>query len=195
MAEPARFFTRARRIPILVGRLPDGRALPGGPYTLVQVLSGAGAGLVLAKSTPLWAHFGGLLNVVFAGCVVVGVIWGTGKLPSSGRNPFTWVLDAVALYSVPRQGSMRGRAMRVSRPRLVRHRLVVMHQHAQTVVPVHAETPVPADVTEPVPPAAVPASRATDGPAAHVRPAPVPALSGVARLLAGAVTREESHDA
>ncbi|GIG29289.1 hypothetical protein [Cellulomonas marina] len=187
MAEPARFFTRARRIPILVGRLPDGRPMPGGPYTLVQVLSGAGVGLTLSKTTALWAHFGGLLDLVFAACVVVGVVWGTGKLPSSGRNPFTWVLDAVSLYSTPHQGSMRGRPLRVSRPRLVRHRLVVLQAPQPAADPAAVETP-PA-TTEP--------HRAqvevSAKPAAAVPAATGPALSGVARLLAGAVTREDSH--
>lgn len=194
MAEPAaRFFTRARRIPILVGRLPDGRALPGGPYTLVQVMSGAGTGLLLSKTTAVWAHLGGLLDLVFAACVVVGVIWGTGKLPSSGRNPFTWVMDAVALYSVPRQGSMRGRPLRVSRPRLVRHRLVVMHEPTRRPEPSASEEVAPAPTAPvPTPAQSVPA---VPTPAPRAQEAPVPALSGVARLLAGAITREESDDA
>jgi hypothetical protein len=182
MAEHARFFTRARKIPILVGRLPDGQALPGGPYTLVQVLSGAGVGLVLSKTTEVWAHFGGLLDLVFAAGLVVAVIWGTGKLPNSGRNPFTWAMDAVSLYSTPRQGSLRGRALRVGRPHLVHHRLVVLQAK-----------PAP----EPSPEAAVSAPALADPPAS-TRPSAAavptgPAMSGVARLLAGAVTREDSH--
>lgn len=187
MAEPARFFTRARRIPILVGRLPDGRPMPGGPYTLVQVLSGAGVGLTLSKTTVLWAHFGGLLDLVFAGCVVVGVVWGTGKLPSSGRNPFTWVLDAVSLYSTPHQGSLRGRPLRVSRPRLVRHRLVVLQAPQSTPGPAMVETP-------PAPAETRPSGAEVSAKSAVAVPvAAGPALSGVARLLAGAVTREDSH--
>jgi len=175
MTEPARFFTRARKIPILVGRLPDGRPLPGGPYTLVQVMSGAGAGLVLSKSTALWAHMGGLLDLVLAAGIVVGIVWGTGKLPSAGRNPFTWLLDAVALYSTPRQGSVRGRPLRVNRPRLVRHRLVVVAGQSR----VDSPDPV-SHITGPAEPCTRPRAAA-------------PALTGVARLLAGAVTREDTH--
>lgn len=181
MAETARFFTRARRIPILVGRLPDGHALPGGPYTLVQVLSAAGTGLVLSKTTALWAHLGGLLDLVFAGCLVLAVLWGAGKLPSSGRNPFTWVLGAAALYSTPRQGSVRGRPLRVSRPRRVEHRIVV------------AGVPAGPAPTAPAAPAAVETPSVTPAPASAVNVPAGPALTGVARLLAGAVSREDSH--
>lgn len=186
MAEPARFFTRARRVPILVGRLPDGHALPGGPYTLVQVLSGAGTGLLLSKTTVLWAHLGGLLDLVAAACVVVAVVWSVGKLPSSGRNPFTWFLGAVSLYCMPRQGSIRGRPLRVNRPRRVRHRMVVVSDAPwlPVAVPVPGQPPV-APTTSAAPPAAsaTPALASAAG----------PALTGVARLLAGAVTREDTH--
>ena len=48
-----KFFTRAMKIPLMVGRLIDGTRLWGGPYTVPQIVVGvvAGVRLVLLHRT------------------------------------------------------------------------------------------------------------------------------------------------
>ncbi|WP_298462053.1 hypothetical protein [uncultured Cellulomonas sp.] len=196
----AQFFTRARRIPVLVGRLPDGAALPGGPYTLTQVLLGAGSVLVLAKTTALWAHFGGLTNLLVGAGVVAAVVWFSGRLPTSGRNPISWLGDAVSLYGRPRSGLLRDRPMRVARPHLVRHVMVVSSpppsssSSAVDPAPVRsvateaAAEPLTKPVVEPVAePVAEPAGAAV-GTVSH-RPL---VATGVSQLLASTITRRDA---
>ena len=47
-------FTTARKIPQLIGRTPDGKKLPFGPYTVPQAVSGAAVGAILWLLHPLW---------------------------------------------------------------------------------------------------------------------------------------------
>jgi hypothetical protein len=124
--EGARFFTLARRIPTLVGRLHDGSKVPGGPYTLTQVIT-AGVVAVLLWQTPgLWARFGLIGNVlVFAG-LVYGAAFLAGRVPTGGRNPITWVTGVLGLTFRRRGGTRRGQVLQVNRPRRVRHRFNVM---------------------------------------------------------------------
>ncbi|WP_125775617.1 hypothetical protein [Antribacter gilvus] len=119
--ETAKFYTKARRIPLLVGKMPSGARIWGGPYTFTQVGAGALTAFVLWKTTSLWAHLGGFMNVVVAVGIVVGVIWAAGKLPSTGRNPLGWVMDAFNLTANP--GRLAGRQVTLPKARLLTHRV------------------------------------------------------------------------
>lgn len=131
MTETAKFYTKARRIPMLVGKLPSGGRIWGGPYTITQVGAGALVAFALWKTAPLWAQLGGFMNIVVAVGVVVGVVWATGKLPSSGRNPIAFVMDAMNLTSSP--GRLVGGQLALPKPRLMTHRvMVVLPQRAVT---------------------------------------------------------------
>lgn len=130
MTETAKFYTKARRIPMLVGKLPSGGRIWGGPYTITQVGAGAVVAFVLWKTAPLWAQLGGFMNMVVAVGVVVGVVWATGKLPSSGRNPVAFVMDAMNLTSSP--GRLLGGQVALPRPRLMTHRVMVLAPAAQS---------------------------------------------------------------
>jgi hypothetical protein len=145
MTETAKFYTKARRIPMLVGKLPSGGRIWGGPYTITQVGAGAVVAFALWKTAPLWAQLGGFMNIAVAVGLVVGVVWATGKLPSSGRNPVAFVMDAMNLTSSP--GRLAGGQVALPKPRLMTHRVMVVLPR-QTVVPSRAET-----VTEQVRPA------------------------------------------
>ncbi|MFC8796248.1 hypothetical protein ACFT1B_34645 [Streptomyces griseoincarnatus] len=124
MTETAKFYTKARRIPMLVGKLPSGGRIWGGPYTITQVGAGAVVAFALWKTAPLWAQLGGFMNIVVAVGVVVGVVWATGKLPSSGRNPVAFVMDAMNLTSSP--GRLSGGQVALPKPRLMTHRVMVV---------------------------------------------------------------------
>jgi hypothetical protein len=148
VTETAKFYTKARRIPMLVGKLPSGGRIWGGPYTITQVGAGAVVAFALWKTAPLWAHLGGFMNIVVAVGVVVGVVWATGKLPSTGRNPVVFVMDAMNLTSSP--GRLVGGQVALPRPRLVTHRVMVVLPRAATGSAPHAR-PVARPAEEPRP--------------------------------------------
>ena len=174
MTETAKFYTKARRIPMLVGKLPSGGRIWGGPYTITQVGAGAVVAFALWKTAPLWAQLGGFMNIVVAVGVVVGVVWATGKLPSSGRNPVAFVMDAMNLTSSP--GRLSGGQVALPKPRLMTHRVMVVvpgaaareAQPAQVAQPVRAVVrpveAVPPTVVRPVPTELLP-ELTTRGPA------------------------------
>ncbi|WP_369370338.1 hypothetical protein AB1046_16275 [Promicromonospora sp. Populi] len=166
MTETAKFYTKARRIPMLVGKLPSGGRIWGGPYTITQVGAGAVVAFVLWRTAPLWAQMGGFMNIAVAVGVVVGVVWATGKLPSSGRNPVAFVMDAMNLSSS--RGRLSGGQVTLPKPRLITHRVMV-------VLPAPPATAArrSAPVAGPARSVAVPVAGPTAGPAPGqtVRPA------------------------
>jgi hypothetical protein len=139
VTETAKFYTKARRIPMLVGKLPSGGRIWGGPYTITQVGAGAVVAFALWKTAPLWAQLGGFMNIVVAVGVVVGVVWATGKLPSSGRNPIAFVMDAMNLTSSP--GRLVGGQVALPKPRLMTHRVMVVLPRPTAVAAPRAEAP------------------------------------------------------
>jgi hypothetical protein len=155
VTETAKFYTKARRIPMLVGKLPSGGRIWGGPYTITQVGAGAVAAFALWKTAPLWAQLGGFMNIVVAVGVVVGVVWATGKLPSSGRNPIAFVMDAMNLTSSP--GRLVGGQVALPKPRLMTHRVMVVLPRRTTVAAARVEAPAEQirPAAEPQRPAAV----------------------------------------
>ena len=53
--EVARFYTRSRKFPRLIGRLHDGTKIPGGPYTVTQAIVAAyqgAAGSAVPRAYP-----------------------------------------------------------------------------------------------------------------------------------------------
>lgn len=125
-AQGARFFTLARRIPTLFGRLHDGTRIPGGPYTVTQVVAAVTTAVVLSQTTALWARFGILGNPVVFIALVAGIGFVVKFLPSGGRNPFAWVLGVLSLTFRRRGGRRRGVAVQVNRARRVRHTFNVL---------------------------------------------------------------------
>lgn len=192
----ARFFTKARRIPILIGRTHDGTKIPGGPYTLGQVITGLVLLFALWKTADLWAQFGLAGNVVIFVAVFGGAVFGVGKLPRTGRNPIFWVADFLSLATRAPGGSINGRPVRVARPHQLRHKIVAPlvgedlvadeesgreePQAASSAEPTPATSPQPA----PAPQAAPAASRNEARPALQ--------LTNVQRLLAGIPAKEDS---
>ncbi|MCP2265183.1 hypothetical protein ACFQHV_18455 [Promicromonospora thailandica] len=153
MTETAKFYTKARRIPMLVGKLPSGGRIWGGPYTITQVGAGAVVAFTLWQTAPLWARLGGFMNIVVAVGLVVGTVWATGKLPSSGRNPVAFVMDAMNLTSSP--GRLVGGQVALPKPRLMTHRVMVVVPTSGAAPARYAEPvvrPAPAPVAAPLAP-------------------------------------------
>ncbi|MCF4120419.1 hypothetical protein L1785_05450 [Antribacter sp. KLBMP9083] len=206
--ETAKFYTKARRIPMLVGKMPSGARIWGGPYTLTQIGAGALVAFALWKTASLWARFGGFMNLLVAVGLVVGAVWATGKIPNTGRNPVGWIMDAFNLTSTP--GRLSGRQLTLPKPRLVTHRVAFAARVPARVpdagrAPSAVASPWPSVVpagpvlhADPVPPALPPLTPG-DVPSSVGGPSPEAPesearrrearLTGVGQLLAGSLVK------
>lgn len=165
-----KWYTRSRKFPQLIGRTHDGTRIPGGPYTPTQFIAAAVIAVVAVNTVDIWARFGVVTNIGLLAGVGYGTVWILGRVPLASRNPVSIGLGAARAVSRPRLGTLRGRPVRVRRPRTVRHRIVL--------------AAVPNDVG----PVAPPAKRAP-APARHpgARPA-----SGVEQVLARSQRRRRT---
>lgn len=132
MSEPqsesvVRYYTRSRRIRQLIGSLPDGTRIPGGPYTIPQVLGGFSVIGLGAATMSIWgAGMNALLRPSLLFVAAYGAMWGLGRLRLGNRSPLALTLGAVAALRSPRSGRYDGRpvALRV-RPTHLTHRAVI----------------------------------------------------------------------
>lgn len=101
----AKWFTSARRFPQLIGRTPDGSQLPGGPYTITQLVVAGVTALVLWNTTWLWARFGMVGNLLVGPAILAGVVFAAGKLPFEMRSPIVigagWINALTGATSTP----------------------------------------------------------------------------------------------
>lgn len=105
--EAARWYTGTRRIPTVIGKLPTGEKLIGGPYTVSQLLTMLGLFLGLFATRSAWSMSNGVTNMAV---LVVGPIfagWVVARIPWNVRSPLT---TASALPSTwgARHGRVRG---------------------------------------------------------------------------------------
>ena len=121
--EVVRWYTRARSFPQLIGRTADGARLPGGPYTVAQIVAGAGVLATAAATTEVWARFNGVTNLAVLIGVTAGVVWGIGRLPPGGRNPLSVLAGAWTAAAAPRWGRLGSSAVRPRRARHLTHRI------------------------------------------------------------------------
>lgn len=116
-----KFFTRAMKIPLMVGRLIDGTRLWGGPYTVPQIVAGFIALLVLWQAFA-WFFSTGLI-FTDAILVVLGA-WGaaylTGRLPESRRNMLNVITSAASATTTSKTGLYRGTPFKIQQPKLRR---------------------------------------------------------------------------
>ncbi|MBT1543200.1 hypothetical protein KK103_15665 [Curtobacterium flaccumfaciens pv. flaccumfaciens] len=116
-----RFFTRVRRVPILLGKL-NGWKIPGGPYTLTQMGIGSVVLVVGWNSKPLWGPLTGLTPLLQLGFLLAfsaGATWAAGKIPQSNRKLPDLVQDAYGAFTVPASGRYKGALIRLPRPQQV----------------------------------------------------------------------------
>ncbi|MGH3357429.1 MAG: hypothetical protein ACRDO7_01410, partial [Nocardioidaceae bacterium] len=68
----ARFWTRARRFPRLIGKSVNGERIPGGPYTTAQAIGGFLTVWLLWESRPVWEQGNIIAELMF----IAGMGWG-----------------------------------------------------------------------------------------------------------------------
>ncbi|HKE51675.1 MAG TPA: hypothetical protein VKE25_09200 [Actinomycetes bacterium] len=104
-------YTKARRFPLVIGKLPGGGRIPGGPYSLHQIGAMVVAAIVLKQTSPIWAHFG-LLNLVVFVAVPYGLAFALRHARIDGRSPIWAAVGWLSYVSAPRGGRLRGRPLR-----------------------------------------------------------------------------------
>ncbi|MBC7267472.1 hypothetical protein ACF09G_32160 [Streptomyces albogriseolus] len=162
-------YTRARKHPLVIGKLPGAGRLPGGPYTITQIVTMVVVFAALTLTRSLWAHFG-VGNVVIMIAFPWGLAWVLRYARIDGRDPARALRSLLVYASTPVDGRLAGRPQHTPRPRLVRG-----HCTVRVLAPA-AAAPVPrgaaaAGVVPTVRPASAEPAR---------RPQPVPAAAAVA---------------
>lgn len=115
------FYTLSRKVQELVGKLPDGTYIWGGPYTIPQILSGVvvSALALLTRQLGLWGGQGAaalifdLLVVLVLGVATIYVV---GKLPAPKRSILGIINGVVNIITAPDTGTWRGRGLPVQKP-------------------------------------------------------------------------------
>lgn len=191
--EVARFYTRSRRFPKMVGRMHDGTRIPGGPYTLTQAGVGGAILLIALMTRSKW----GTGNIIFDLPLVVALAWGgawlAGRIPSTRRNLLSVLAGAIGAVRRPVTGKYRGVTVQLRKPHTVRGRVSI--DSASTSGYAHSTSPAVELATTPQPAAAtIPAEDQPRAVAVSGRPEkqqqrPTPAVSGVERLLELARTK------
>jgi len=197
--ERVKWFTLARKFPQLIGRTPDGARIPGGPYTITQAVGGLIVLVVGYYSMGLWANFGLLGNYTLLLSLTAAVIFGLGRIPLGARNPAAIGMGAFRAVAAPQRGRLRGRPVRIRRPRELTQRVVIctaltppppvaeaatvsvavfVDEPAEDPVAAPERTPVPTFTPTPVPSSSGSTSDTTEGSSVPV-PVPVPVVEPV----------------
>ncbi|MFF9458768.1 UbiA prenyltransferase family protein [Streptomyces flaveolus] len=157
-------YTRARRHPLVIGKLPGAGRLPGGPYTITQVMTMVISFGLLVMTRDLWAHFGAM-NFILMALIPWVLAWVLRYARLDGRDPARAVRSLLIYSSTPAQGRLAGKPQRAARPRLATATCTVRVRSA--------ERPSPAAAAAKPSPAPAPAPAAKR----KARLAPVPAVA------------------
>lgn len=170
--EVLRWYTRALKIPQLIGKLPSGERIKGGPYRPVQLISGLVVLVIGVWTMSWWGSFTGtgILGTGLRILIVVALAVITALLAKN--VPLGMISPTVYLGGVGRQLGrssgyrLNGTRYRPKRP--TRHTLRA-DVGRRAVVPAATAQEQPAVRDTPAPPATDPP--ATEAPAATSRPA------------------------
>lgn len=115
MAEPdyeiARWYTAGRRFPRLIGKTSDGTKLPGGPYTIHQLVVLVGLLWVGYQTMGIWGHFGVMLNLAVLFGVPFGAAFIVGKLGIISANPLNVAVGVADALKAPFYGEVAGKSV------------------------------------------------------------------------------------
>ena len=126
-ARVTRFYTAARRIPILVGKLPSGGFIPGGPYTIPQILVLLTVTAGGYYTMPMWSGQPSTLgNLGKLGCVVVVTAICIRKIRWGGRSVLPAARGAMTSYTRGRQPRQAGRAPTAHAPRRMHSNILIV---------------------------------------------------------------------
>ncbi|MEU0111934.1 hypothetical protein ABZ313_42245 [Streptomyces sp. NPDC006251] len=163
-------YTRARKHPLVIGKLPGAGRLPGGPYTITQIVTMVVSFAALTMTQSVWAHFG-VGNVLIMIALPWGLAWVLRYARIDGRDPARALRSLLVYTSMPADGRLAGRPQRTPRPRLVRGHCTVRVLEPAAAAPVPSTAPA-ARVAPTVRPVSV-------EPARPARPLPMPAAAAV----------------
>lgn len=110
-----RFYTAARRFKQVLGSLPDGTKIPGGPYTYGQVGILAGVLIVGWITRGIWGSGSVIGDFIILLAVAVGATILAGKLPGSRRKA-TGIMGSIwaLLFHAGPGGHYKGRPLKLS---------------------------------------------------------------------------------
>lgn len=121
----AKFYTRARRFPKLIGKLHDGTRIPGGPYTITQVIVGGLFLFVAMQTRSLWTWGSLIIDLPLALATTWGVAWVFGLIPQTNRNILSVAASGLAAFSSPLNGRFKGKPVRFRQPHRARSRVAL----------------------------------------------------------------------
>lgn len=136
--ERVKWYTLARKFPQLIGRTPDGARIPGGPYTITQAVGGLIVLIFGYYSMGVWAGFGVLGNYTVLLSVTGAVVFGLGRIPLGARSPASIGVGVVRAVTAPQRGRLRGRPVRIRRPRKLTQRVVMCTEITTAATPAAA---------------------------------------------------------
>lgn len=143
--EVARFYTRSRRFPKVIGRLHDGTRIPGGPYTITQAVVG---GIVVMIALTTRAQWGtGTIIVDLPLCLLIawGAAWGAGRIPITRRNLVSVIVGGVTAVLRPFEGRYKEQTFRLRPPHYAGGKAAIATTHQSPAAPIA----VPAVVAPP----------------------------------------------
>lgn len=108
-AQVMRSFTRAFKVPVLIGKI-QGWHIPGGPFTVPQVLLAVGTYVTAMWLRPVWGRWG-VLDYLAAALLAAPVGFFAGKR-TGARDPLTAGWALLSVLSGPTHGRYRGRPLR-----------------------------------------------------------------------------------
>ncbi len=179
--EVARFYTRSRKFPRLIGRLHDGTKIPGGPYTVTQGVVFAVLLALALITRGLWGNVSILLYFPVAVAVAWGAAWLVGRLPATRRNVASLIYGVITAATSPVAGKYKDQPVKIAPPHFAGGTTMIRYASA----PIEPRTPAPIEPSIQPAPEPIPAPAAIE----H-EPSAAPAerlpVSGVERLLAQA---------
>ncbi|WUS97723.1 TcpE family conjugal transfer membrane protein [Streptomyces sp. NBC_00708] len=137
-----RSYTRARKHPLVIGKLPGGGRIPGGPYTITQIVTMVVVFVLLLSLRSLWAFFG-LGNALILVAVPWGLAWLMRYARMDGRDPARALLGLITYGTAPPGGKLAGRPQRTFKTKLVTGRVTLSLRPLAEPVPEPERPPVP----------------------------------------------------
>lgn len=109
-----RSYTHALRHPVVIGHVAGWR-LPWA-VSATQLGAIASTAAVLLATRPVWAHLGGIGNLIVFCLVIAAAAWAVRHWRVEGRSPLRFAAAWVTVTLRPRGGVCNGRPVRKARP-------------------------------------------------------------------------------